>query len=64
MITVTMTSKVKASYNKNITPAEMAEWLRHIPSNATLTPIFEERGDQRDSYKVFIGLSATWTETR
>lgn len=65
MITVTMTSKFQASgQDGRVSAPELAEWLRHIPSNATLTPVFVERGHQRDSYKVFVGITATWTETR
>lgn len=60
-----MTSKFQTSgRDGRVSAPELADWLRHIPSNANLVPIYQERGDQRDSYKVFVGLSATWTENR
>lgn len=64
MITVTLTSQVKAERGQKISPSEMREWLAGIPENASIDGMFEERGDQRDYYKVFVGLKATWTEQR
>lgn len=64
MISVTLTSQVKAAANEKITASQIREWVANIPDTATIEAITQERGHQRDPYSVFVGLRATWTETR
>lgn len=63
-VQVTLTSEVKAAGSEKLTAGHVQAWVNALPSDAQLEPLTRSSGDQRDPYQVFVGLKATWTETR
>lgn len=57
---VTSTSEHRAAAGKPVDKGALAEWLQALPPGASLDALFREEGGQRDSYRVFTGLKATW----
>lgn len=63
-MTVECTSKVLAEHDDRLTAADVAGWVQSLPPAATVSAIIHDLGDQRDPYRVLVGLTAKWQENR
>ncbi len=64
MSTVQMTSELRPEKRDAgfLTAAAVGAWSASLPPDAHVTALTSTAGDQRDSWTVFAGLRATWTE--
>jgi len=62
-VTTTMTSELRPE-RRRLTAKAVAGWAEHLPEDAIITAINEERGYPGNSDIGTVGLRATWQEAR